>query len=54
MLTRYEIWIFGQDFENLENEGGWQLLYATFDKKKAHRKAKEYADLFGEDNVDLK
>lgn len=54
MLTRYEVWVFGQDLENLENEGGWQLWYATFDEKKARRKAEECIDLFGEDNVDLR
>ena len=54
MLRRYEVWVFGQNLENLENEGGWQLWYATFDEKKARRKAEECIDLFGEDNVDLR
>ena len=54
MMKRYEIWVFGQDLESLENEGGWQMFLATFDKQEACFFAKTYSQQFGDDNVDLR
>ena len=53
-MQRYEVWVFGEDVEELPSEGGWQMFYATGDLKEARRYAKKCELTYGEDNVDLR
>ena len=54
MMTRYEVWVFGQDLENLENEGGWQMCFASFNEQEARDFAIACEVAYGDDNVDLR
>ena len=49
---RFEIKVFGQHFEDIEDFGGWQLIWAGFDIDAANVALMELLLLYGKDNVD--
>ena len=52
IVMRFEIKVFGQHFEDIEDFGGWQLVWAGFDVDAANVALMELLLLYGKDNVD--
>lgn len=49
---RFEIKVFGQHFEDIEDFGGWQLIWAGFDVNAAKVALMGLIPHYGEDNLD--
>ena len=49
---RFEIKVFGQHFEDIEDFGGWQLIWAGFDVNAAKVALMRLIPHYGEDNLD--
>ena len=54
IMKRYEVWVFGQDFDHLENDGGWQLCFTSFNEQEARDFAIICEISYGDDNVDFR
>lgn len=54
MMKKYEVWVFGQDFDHLEDEGGWQMCFASFNEQEARDFAIACEVAYGDDNVDFR
>lgn len=50
-MTVYEISVFGQDFENVESEGGWQVALRTTSYEEAEKALAEWLEKLGWDDV---
>ena len=51
-VMRFEIKVFGRHFEDIEDFGGWQLIWAGFDVNAAKVALMGLIPHYGEDNLD--